>query len=71
MTTINDLAKSVSEMSDDELLERMRQLRGARRIPTAIPRGKSTKAKKTSGSKLISSLSPEQAAELLSMLEGN
>ena len=75
MTTINELAQSVSEMSDDELLERMRQLRGARRVPTAIPRNgiktKSAKAKAISGSKLLSSLSTEQAAELLAMLEGN
>lgn len=71
MTTIDDLAVSVSEMTNDELLERMRQLRGARRVATPIPR-QSTKPKKATKNlnALLKGLSPEQMQALLDELEG-
>jgi len=70
MTTIEDLSQhSISEMSTDEQLELLRQIRLSRRTPKAssIKRAK-TRAKKAKGP--IAKLDPEMARKLLEIIEG-
>lgn len=64
--------KSISRMSEDELIDRLRELRLARRTP-ALPQKREKKAKPTvvlSTSSLIDKLSPDQIAMLLEKLGG-
>lgn len=67
MATINDLDKSISEASDDELLERLRALRLSRRThkPTT-----STRTRKQATPKLgAKSMTLEQTKALIAELE--
>ena len=67
MANLDDLNyTSLSEMSVDEALELLRQIRLSRRIPVKKPRKTTSKRKEK---KL--SLSSEQAAKLLEILGGN
>lgn len=64
--------KSISQMTEEELLAKLRDIRLARRTP-AIPSKKEKKAKPTtviSSSNLIDKMTPEQIAALLSKLGG-
>lgn len=69
MANLDDLGyKSISEMSPDEAIEHIRQLRLSRRVPV-----KSTKAtksnKKANKATAPAKLSSTQAADLLKLLE--
>ena len=67
MANLDDLNyTSLSEMSVDEALELLRQIRLSRRIPVKKPRKTTSKKKEK---KL--NLSSEQAAKLLKILGGN
>ncbi len=68
MTTIDQINTSISEMSDDELFERIRELRTARRVATPIPRH-AKKPKKDNTAKLLGKMSPQQIADLIAQLE--
>ena len=68
MTTINSINKSLSDMSSDELFERIRELRTARRVATPIPRN-AMNPKKTDTAKLLGSMTKVQMADLLKQLE--
>ena len=68
MTTINSINQSLSDMSSDELFERIRELRTARRVTTPIPRH-AKKPKKDNTAKLLGSMTPQQIAQLLEQLE--
>ena len=76
MAKIDDLKKSVSDMTDEELMEALKTIRTNRRIPAKKASGK-RKTKKKSKSKqinvkgLISGLSPEMAKTLLKELGGD
>ena len=71
MTTIHDLNRSISEMSDEELLGRLKELRTARRIPIEKPtkKAKSKTKKVTNPTALVGSMTPEMKAQLLKELE--
>ena len=68
---IDNISQSISEMSDEELYERIKEVRKARRVPTAIPKGKA--APKTPSTKkmleLMDSMPKEMLASLLAELE--
>jgi len=69
MATIDDLSKSISSMTDDELMERMRDLRQSRRTPKA--RRKSTaKKKEVDVNAELAKMTPEMKKQLLRTLEG-
>ena len=69
MSTIDDLDyKSISEISRDEAIELLRQIRLSRRTPAKTAKKKSTPKQKKASSP--ENLSPEQAAELLKILGG-
>ena len=70
MTTINDINKSLSNMSSDELFERIRELRTARRVATPIPRH-SKKPKKDNTAKLLGSMTKQQMADLIKQMEAS
>lgn len=66
MTTIEDLnIKSILNMSHDEALEHLRQIRLSRRTPVKPPPKTSPKKE----SKAMPKMSAEQAKKLLEMLE--
>ena len=69
MSNLDDLGyKPITEMSTDEALELLRQIRLNRRLPTKT---KSTKkSTKTQRKEATSGIDPELAAELLKMLGG-
>ena len=67
MATIEDLNKSITDMSVDEGIEHLRQLRLSRRIP--VKKSKST-AKKKAKAKAIPKPNAEQSKELLKLLGG-
>jgi len=69
MATINDLGKSISSMSDDELMERMRDLRQSRRTPKA-KRKSAAKKKEVDVNAELAKMTPEMKAQLLKTLEG-
>lgn len=78
MATLDDLpVKDITEMSVDELNERLRELRLSRRTPVMQRKKKAPKApslKETgmaemSPASLAAAFSPEEAAELLKLLE--
>ena len=67
MTTIDDLGyKSITEMSTDESLELIRQIRLSR----LTPKKPTKKATKKSKSKAVPTVNADQAAELLKILGG-
>ena len=66
MTTLEDLdIKSILDMSNDEGIEHLRQIRLSRRTPVKKFVDKAIKKK---ASKAIPKVSPEQAKKLLEML---
>lgn len=69
MATLDDLKiSSITEMSQDEAIEHLRQLRLSRRTPKK-KQSKSTVAKKAKA-KAIPKVNKNQALELLKLLEG-
>ena len=71
MTTINDLNKSISDMTSDELFERLKDIRKNRRIkkkPALTT--KTSKIALASADKLLESMSQEQINSLISKLGG-
>jgi len=69
LSTINDINQSISDMSDEQLYERMRSLRTARRVPTDIPRYAKKTKPAASLTKLVGNLTDNQLAALLAELE--
>lgn len=68
MADIDDLNyKSVTDMTKDEAIELMRQVRLSRRIPDPKKKTKSTSKRKA---KAVPQVNPNQAAELLEILKG-
>ena len=66
MATLFDLAsKPLADMTSDELQERLREMRRSRRTPPPSP-AKVKAEKKTS----VASMSSDEAAALLALLEG-
>lgn len=75
MATIDTLNKSVSDMTEEELLERIRQVRARRRSKPEKPvRQKSTAAAKPksepSFEQLFAAMSAEEQAKILAKLGG-
>jgi len=68
MTTIESLNKSITEMSSDEAIEILRQIRLSRRIP--VKKQSSATIKKKAKAKAIPKVNPDQAKELLKLLGG-
>jgi hypothetical protein len=68
---IDNISKTISGMTDDELYERIREIRKARRVSTPIPKGKA--AKKTPSPekmlKAMDGLPKEMLAKLIAELE--
>ena len=74
MTLIDELSRSVSEMSDDELLNRIKELRTARRTQTTARRAKANKrtssaTKNLSPEALLNSMSADELDALMKQLE--
>ena len=69
MATINDLGKSITSMTDDELMERVRDLRQSRRTPKA-KRKPATKKKAVDVNAELAKMTPEMKMQLLKQLEG-
>lgn len=71
MATIDDLdLQSISDMSQEEALEALRQLRLARRTPTKATTTRTQTRAKKEAKDPTKNLTPEQAAELLKLLGG-
>ena len=67
MANLNDLGiPALTDMSQDEAIEHLRQIRLSRRIPTKKPKSVTKKAK----AKAIPKVSTAQAANLLKLLGG-
>ena len=68
---IDNISKSISEMSDEQLYDRIREIRKARRVSTHIPKGKA--AKKTPSidkmKQIMGGLPKEALASLIAELE--
>ena len=69
MTDITAINQSITDMTDDELFAKIKDLRTARRVSTPIPRHAKKKRKSDSAMKLAGALSANQLSELLSELE--
>lgn len=68
MADLEDLGyKSISEMSSDEAIEYLRQVRLSRRVPVKTKATKSSK--KTNKATAPAKLTSSQAADLLKLLE--
>lgn len=67
MTLLSELSKSVTEMSDDELLARVRALRISR---AATPPPTPKRTARSPAALDVGSLDAEAAAGLLELLEG-
>jgi len=67
MVTINDLGLSVSEMTDEQLLERLKEMRHSRRTHKVSVKS-TTKASKPAELK-VASLTEDQASNLIAELE--
>ena len=72
MATINDLSKSISKMSDDELIEKLLGIRQKIRTPKTMTK-KSSKPKEAKASKLdlralLGSMSPEEKADFIASI---
>jgi len=71
MATIDDLGlQSISDMSQEEAIEALRQLRLARRTLTKATKVRTQTAVKKKKKDLTKNLTPEQATELLKLLGG-
>ena len=73
MTTIEDLGyKSISDMTIDEAIEHLRQIRLSRRVPVKKVSSKRSSSKPKPKPKLKSTpnLTPEQAKKLLDLIGG-
>ena len=71
MANIDDLdLTSINDMSRDEALELLRQLRLSRRTSKVPAKKAAATAVKNKQKKTMPALTPEQAAALLAMLEG-
>ena len=69
MTTIDDLKlPSITEMSSDEAIEFLRQLRLFRRIP--VKKQSESTIKKKAKAKAVPKVNADQAKELLKLLGG-
>jgi len=69
MATIEDLkVQSITEMSRDEAIEYLRQLRLSRRVP--VKKVSKSVKNKISQTKVASKISAKQAQELLKLLGG-
>lgn len=68
MATINDLNKSISDMTTEELHERIREIRLSRRTPK-MKKTKAKKEKPIDVKKTVDSLSGDLKKELLNALE--
>lgn len=70
---LNALRTSVSKLSDDDLIKLIREIRTSRRTPKATSTYTKPKVAKTSNpvsmESLMTSLSPEQLAQLIDTLE--
>ena len=69
MTTINDLNKSISEMSEEDLKNTILDLRRSRRIPKATNKKKTKVAKSADISTVLNAMSEEDKLKLLEDLE--
>ena len=72
---LNDLKKSISDCTEDELMQLIKGIRTSRRTPKATtttkPKTAKTKtATPVSNEALLAGLSPEQVAILIKQLEG-
>ena len=67
MANIEDLRKSISEMSDSELMDEIRNIRLSRRTPKTKTGTKSKSTKKVVID--INSMTPQQAQDFLKELE--
>ena len=71
MATINDLGKSITSATDEELIERLRDLRQSRRTPKAKRTSTAARKKKEVNVKVeLAKMTPEMKAQLLKTLEG-
>ena len=70
MATINNLNKSISDMTTEELHERIREIRLSRRTPKARKQTKAKKEKPVDVKKTVDSLSGDLKRKLLEALEG-
>ena len=73
MATIDDLAESISEMSDPQVFAYIRNMRNMRRkFKKKKPKKKTSKkpVKKTDVDKVLNKLSKEETIELLKRLKG-
>ena len=61
--------KSITEMTTDEGLEHLRQIRLSRRTPTKTKKVSKKTAAKKDHATAINRMTPEEAAQLLSLLE--
>ena len=69
MADLNDLGiPALTDMSHDEAIEHLRQIRLSRRIP--VKKQSSSTVKKKSKAKAIPKVSATQAANLLKLLKG-
>jgi len=68
---IDNISQIISEMSDEELYERIKEVRKARRVPTAIPKGKAAPKTPNTGKmlELMESMPKDMLAALLAELE--
>lgn len=76
MPRLEDLRKNLHKMSEDELREKVREIRKDRRITKQNPKAKVAKVKRetkavATAASLMASLSPEDRAELMKSLEGS
>ena len=70
MATVDDLSNvSILEMSNEELLNHLQTIRQSRRT-SKKKFAKNKRVSKKSAESLVNGLSPEQAAQLLTRLEG-
>jgi len=67
MADLTDFNKSLSDLSDEELTEKLREIRLARRQPTPAAK-KPTKSKAKEPKIDVGGLSPDLAAKLLKQL---
>lgn len=69
MADLEDLGiKSILDMSQDEKIEHLRQIRLSRRVPVKSRKSSPTKKQKTTA---VPKLSAQEAANLLKLLEGD
>lgn len=75
---LKDLVKPLGQMSDEELMEHLRQVRHRRTVEKPATRARVERAEKkvsrgrlSTLEKTLSALTPEQRAELMKQLEEN